>query len=164
MKPRVTEIIRAVGLGKSYDGVDPFYRDRGSACHKAIELYLKGTLDQDSIDESYRGHFEGFLKWWSDYKTNHWMSEWHLENDDFHGTIDLKTDGMLWDFKCSKAHDRVAEIQGAGYRKLALDNMISDVGFSVVQLPGDGTYKVIPYESPISLWEATWEIYKWKMK
>lgn len=157
-KPRVTEIIRAVGLGKDFTGVDTFYRDRGTACHKAIELYLADKLDLDSIDESYKGHFAGFLKWWEADKMSAFRTELHLENDDYQGTLDLEWAGIIYDFKCSKAHDKVAEIQGAGYKKL----LKSEAPFFVIQLPGDGTYEVIEYEAPIKLWDATWELWKWK--
>lgn len=160
LKPRVTEIIRKVGLGKDFTGVDTFYRDRGTACHKAIELYLKGNLDEESIDESYKGHFEGFLKFWNEHKFESFKTEVHLENKDYQGTVDIISDHGIYDWKCSKSHDKVAEIQGAGYKKLAK----SDFPFRVVQLPGDGSYEIVEYESPIALWDATWELYKWKTK
>lgn len=157
-KPRVTEIIRAVGLGKDFTGVDTFYRDRGTACHKAIELYLKNQLDESSIDECYRGHFEGFMKFWKENKLGIFKAEVHLENENYQGTLDFITDDAIWDWKCSKAHDRVAEIQGAGYKTLAK----VDVPFRVVQLPGDSSYEVIEYASPPYLWDATWTLYQWK--
>jgi len=160
-KPRVTEIIRAVGLGKDFSQIDPFYRDRGTACHKAIELYLKGTLDLESIDDCYKGHFEGFLAWWEIAKGKGKIeSELHLENEDYQGTIDLLYGGYIYDFKCSKSHDPVAEIQGAGYRKLVGNGS----PFVVIQLPGDGSYKRTDYASPVKLWDAVWEIYCWKTK
>lgn len=157
-KPRVTEILRKLGLSKSYDGVDPFYRDRGTACHKAIDLYLKDELDESSIDESYRGHFEGFLKFYSENPLGMSESEVHLENDDYQGTIDLVSEFGIYDWKCSKSHDKVAEIQGAGYKKLAKNNQ----PFRVIQLPGDGSYEIFEYEAPVALWDATWRLWQWK--
>lgn len=163
-KPRVTEIIRAVGLGKDFTGIDPFYRDRGTAVHKCIELYLAGNLDESSIDPNCQPYFDGFLKWWAEYKTDTFTSELHLENDDYQGTLDLVTGiddcQQIWDFKCSKSHDRVAEVQGAGYKNL----LETGEPFRIVQLPGDGSFKVIEYESPIALWDATWTLYQWKSK
>lgn len=156
--PRVTEIIRAVGLGKDFSQIDPFYRDRGTATHMAINMYLNGTLDESTIDLSYKDHFAGFLKFWKDYGCDKFSSEQHVENKDYQGTIDLVMKGKLWDFKCSKSHDKVAEIQGAGYKNL-LDNLEP---FIVVQFPGDGSYKLIEYEAPVSLWDATWRLYRWK--
>lgn len=165
-KPRVTEIIRAVGLGKDYRNVDNFYRDRGTAVHKAIELYLADKLDLDSIDESYKGHFAGFLKWWETVLKRDvppaFKTEVHLENNEYHGTIDLILHGKVVDFKCSKSHDKVAEIQLAGYKKLLGHHSVDVAPALVVQFPGDGTYEVIEYEAPIKLWDATWELYKWK--
>lgn len=158
VKPRVTEILRKLGLSKSYDGVSDFYRDRGTACHKAIELYLSGELDESSIDESYKGHFEGFLKFQKENSLGIFQTEVHLENEDYQGTIDLISEHGIYDWKCSKSHDKVAEIQGAGYKKLAKSNL----PFRVVQLPGDGSYEVIEYESSTELWDAVWKLWEWK--
>lgn len=160
-KPRVTDIIRALGLSKDYAGISPFYRERGIAVHKCIELFFKGTLDEESIDEVCKPYFEGFKKWWAEYscKTGLIQSELHLENDDYQGTLDLCVADAIYDFKCSKSHDRAAEIQGAGYKNL----LETDSPFTVIQLPGDGSYKLIEYESSIALWDATWTLYQWKM-
>jgi hypothetical protein len=46
---RVTEAIRAAGLF-NYDGLDPFYADRGTAIHKAAEFDDRGTLDEGTVD------------------------------------------------------------------------------------------------------------------
>lgn len=156
-KPRVTEIIKAVGLGKDFSGVDPFYKERGSAVHLAIHYYLKGTLDLDSLDPACKPYFEGFLKWWEKNKTDKFESEVTVENEDYYGTPDLVTT-RIWDFKCSKSHDPVAELQGAGYKKLKNNAE----PFTVVQLPGDGSYKEIEYKSHWYLWDAVWELYCWK--
>jgi len=48
--PGVTGIIRAAGL-MDVTGFNDYARDRGTAVHKAIELYERGTLDVDSLDE-----------------------------------------------------------------------------------------------------------------
>lgn len=157
-KPRVTDILRKVGLSKNYEGISDFYKERGTACHRAIELYLQDDLDESSIDESYKGHFDGFLRFWKEQKIAQFTSELHLENDDYQGTVDFVGDGRIFDWKCSKAHDRVAEIQGAGYKKL----LGNDQPFTVVQLPGDGTYELVEYSAPIALWDATWLLWQWK--
>src|ERR1035437_68029 len=62
--PSVSSILQKVGLTKNYDGVDPYYRDRGVATHKAIELYLKGILDPTSLDIAIKPQFEAFLSYW----------------------------------------------------------------------------------------------------
>lgn len=159
-KPRVTEIIRAVGLSKSYDGIDPFYRERGTAVHRAVQLELEGTLDEATLDEVCVPYLEGFRKFWKELGAKAFATEQHMENDDFHGTIDLIADGVIYDYKCSKSHDRAAEVQGCGYKKLANN----DKPFRVVQLPGDGSYRIFEYNSPVYLWDSVWQVYKWKMK
>src|ERR1041384_2280356 len=61
--PGVSEILQRVGLVKDYKGIDPYYRDRGIATHKAIELYLKGTLDIESLDPAVKPCFEAFMSY-----------------------------------------------------------------------------------------------------
>lgn len=159
LKPRVTDVLKKVGISKDFTGIDPFYADRGRAVHACIELYLKGTLDESSVDEVCRPYFDGFLKFWDKFKFEPFTTELHLENDDYQGTIDLLSDHGIYDWKCSKSHDRAAEIQGAGYKKLAKSNF----PFRVVQFPGDGSYKVFEYKAPIELWDCVWKLYQWKI-
>ena len=59
--PSVSTIINDL-LGSDYSNIDPFYANRGTAVHKAIELYLSGSLDKASLDEHVSPYFEAFLK------------------------------------------------------------------------------------------------------
>src|ERR1035437_3351149 len=121
--PGVSEIMQKVGLTKNFDGVDPFYRDRGIATHKAIELYLKGILDPTSLDPAIKPQFEAFLQFW-DKHMNEKILALEVPMVDqaatFAGTPDLITDAAIYDWKCSKAHDKVAELQGQAYKILGL--------------------------------------------
>jgi hypothetical protein len=49
----ITGALRAAGKQKSFDGVPTFYRDRGKAVARAIELHELGDLDEDSIDPTH---------------------------------------------------------------------------------------------------------------
>jgi len=46
----VTDILGSVGFLPSFEFVDDFYRERGSAIHKAIELDIMGVLDEETVD------------------------------------------------------------------------------------------------------------------
>lgn len=55
--PEVSDILEGSGLFVSFDGIDPFYAERGSAVHKAIALDTIGNLDESSLDPAIEGFF-----------------------------------------------------------------------------------------------------------
>lgn len=167
-KPGVNEIMRIVGLNKDWSGVDTFYRDRGTAVHKAINLHLMGTLDPDSVDPVVvKPYLDQFIAW---HKANPSagliFSERPLysEAGDFCGTVDLIMDGVIWDFKCSKKLDREGERQykrvGAGYRSLVRDAIGATLPFKLMLLTGEGPAKILSWECPFELWDAVLTLYR----
>lgn len=59
----VTKTISEIGFMPSYQPADlDFYLARGSAIHKATELYDLGTLDEESIDPRISGYLESWKK------------------------------------------------------------------------------------------------------
>lgn len=54
----VTEVLRGQGFLPDYAKLDPFYRERGTAVHLAIQLDLHGDLDDDSLDENVQPYVE----------------------------------------------------------------------------------------------------------
>jgi hypothetical protein len=48
--PSTTQILKATNLYPDYSFVDPYYLTRGTYIHRAIELYEKGTLDEERLD------------------------------------------------------------------------------------------------------------------
>jgi hypothetical protein len=58
--PGLSEVLQKVGLVKSYRGIDPFYANRGIAVHRANELWLKGDLDEASLDPVCEPFFRAF--------------------------------------------------------------------------------------------------------
>jgi len=58
--PSVTQILKAVGASPDMSGINPYYAQRGTALHKAIELWHRGKLDVDSIHEDIRPYFDAF--------------------------------------------------------------------------------------------------------
>ena len=156
--PGVTSILKAIGLSKDFSGVDTFYRDRGVAVAYAIELFLKGTLDESSLDPVLVPYFDGFRQYWDKFaskpiaieKTNYHQELWYA------GKIDLVTDKRIIDWKCSKSHDPVAELQGEAYKL-----MWGKLPFDVVQFPGDGSYKVFEYGDKTDIWPAVMKTFQW---
>lgn len=59
----VTRVIEAGGLSPKFDGVDPFYRDRGTAVHKATEYEERRTLDERNLDSQISPYLKGYRAW-----------------------------------------------------------------------------------------------------
>ena len=62
--PGVSEIIEGAGLTdpNAQKYYTKFHADRGTAVHKACELYDKGILDEDSLDPEVVGYLEAYKK------------------------------------------------------------------------------------------------------
>ncbi len=164
--PGVSEILQKVGLSKDYSQIDPFYRDRGIATHKAIELHLKGILDPASLDPAVKPCFQAFLAYWKGRSEPILALEKPMADlsDSFAGTPDLITHKAIYDWKCSKSHDRVAELQGQAYQCLAIDNHILGTPFIVVELHDDGSFSEYPYGDNCKEWGDVMSLYRWKTK
>lgn len=160
--PSVSEILKTLGLSKDFTSADTFYRDRGKAGHKCIELYLKGDLDESSIDPILVPFFDGFRRYWDEHKEEIEAIETVRYNDDWAGTIDLLTAKRVIDWKFSKSHDKVAELQGEGYKQLTDDHGVNWREFRVVVFPGDGTFEIFDYGTEVENWNAVMRIYRWK--
>lgn len=162
--PGVSEILKTVGLGKDFSGVDDFYRQRGVAVHKAIELFIGGVLDESSVHPLWEPYFTGFRRFIGKRSLPGGYCELPLYSEEFGfaGTVDLYLPGIgIFDYKCSKSADLVAKFQGDAYRLLIAENFGDNVPFRVVQLPGDGTYQLISYTEK-NLWESVMELYREK--
>lgn len=169
--PSVSHILKTLKLSKDYFGVDTFYRDRGIAVHKAIELYVHNDLDEKTLDPFVVPYFEGFKKWWEKENIRHPGQQVHVEVPlyserlGFAGTIDMVLNGFIWDFKCSKDPDRAAELQGAMYQQLWADNFGELLPFRVVRLPWESEKDTIDYHTKDpNIAEWVMGMYRWKMK
>lgn len=156
--PGVTSILKAIGLSKDYSSVDEFYRDRGIAVALAIELYLKGTLDEKTLDPVLLPYFDGFRRYWDKHGEKPVAIEEHKGNKElwFAGKVDLVTGSKIIDWKCSKSHDKVASLQGEAYKVLW-----GKLPFDVVQFPGNGTYEECPYGDGTKYWESVMNVFEW---
>jgi|SRR6267142_4393602 len=167
--PSVSAILRETGQSKDWSAVPDFYRDRGSAVHKAIELWIKGELDETSLDPVIVPYFEQFKAWTLKESVAGLLlaeSPFYSETLKYAGTIDLIANHVIWDIKCSKKLDKASEFQysaqGSAYRTLVKENMGLDLPFKVLLLTGEGDAKVVPLYAPFVLWENIVGIYNIK--
>jgi hypothetical protein len=59
--PSVTTIISS-GLSLDYSRIDPWYAEFGTAVHKAVELFVIGTLDEETMMPEIEPYLLGFKK------------------------------------------------------------------------------------------------------
>lgn len=80
--PRVTQILKDVGLGADFSHVPParleYARMRGEALHLAIRYHHEGTLDEASLHPDVRSGFEAYLRFLADTKHEPIASEIEL--------------------------------------------------------------------------------------
>jgi hypothetical protein len=60
--PSTTGILQAVGIYKPSGFADEYDMWVGSASHRAIELYCKGTLDENNLDKQLRPRLDAYRK------------------------------------------------------------------------------------------------------
>lgn len=166
IKPGANQILKAVAPPKDWGQVPEYYRDRGLAVHAAIDLYLKGQLDEESLDPACIPYFNQFRAWLhKNEAAGLVMSERPLYSEpyDFCGTVDLIINGTIFDYKCSKKIDKDAEKQyrrlGSAYRMLVKHDLGLDLPFKLMLLTGEGDAKVLSWECPLSTWDAVMTIY-----
>lgn len=173
--PSVSEILQKVGLTKDFKGIDPYYRDRGIATHKAIEFYLNGVLDETSLDPAVKPHFEAFRSYQAARPMGKILG---IEkplcdlSECFAGTPDLVTEIAVYDWKCSKNHDKAAELQGQAYKNLIFLNWMrvgrslkipGNLPFIVVELHDDGSFEEFNYGPDYEEWSSVMSLYRWKL-
>lgn len=167
--PGVTEILRETGQAKDWSDVPAYYRERGSAVHKAVELWIKGTLDEESLDPVIVPYFEQFTGWARKKgMAGLWLAEnsYGSEKMVYAGTIDLIANQTIYDIKCSKKLDNSStwqySMQGAAYRTLAKENLGHDYPFCVLLLTGSGEAVEVPLVCSYRAWGHIMGIYNEK--
>lgn len=72
--PGCTSVLTAVGAAPTFWFLTPdeleYYRSRGQAVHKMIELYIKGTLDKRTIPHEIKPYLIGWERFCNDYDVN----------------------------------------------------------------------------------------------
>ena len=164
--PGVSKILQKLGLVKSYEGVDPFYAQRGSAVHKCIELDLAGTLDEESVAEELKPFLAAWRKFVKEtgFKTLGCEQVVYSPTERFCTTYDhlglLNNQLTVIDTKCTKSHDKGADYQVCGQAYALMDNGQVVQGQGILELHDDGTYDYYAYEVDLTIWESVMKLYR----
>lgn len=169
--PGVSHILKTTGITRDYERVDNFYRERGIHVHKAIELYTKGTLDEDSLDtENVLPYFNAYLAFLKKYTYTPKHSELMLYSEEYNfaGTIDqysaLDSHLGIGDFKVTENSDKAADIQMCGYAVLIKENFHQWPEFRMaLELHGDETFDPLFYRTNPLIWKSVMDLYAWKV-
>lgn len=168
--PGVTEIIGEAGLyGNAARWFDDYSRDRGTAVHDAIRLYLKGTLDIDHFNlecEPIKGYLESYMRFEADTGFKPFQVEHAMYNHTYKvaGTADLigphQGDGSILDIKTSISIHPAEAIQLAGYELTWGERMKR---YSL-HLGADGKYRLMPWTDrrDRDIFLAAVAVYNWR--
>lgn len=137
--PRVTEIVRTVAPAWQ---CDEWYLQRGTACHLAIALMLKGQLDWASVDPIIEGRVRAVQRFVKDVDATPLFIESKITGSGYEGTPDLVA--LIGGFRCvvdwkGGAIQPAAQLQLAAY-SLAVGNIDRVVA---VETKDDASYKCI---------------------
>lgn len=153
--PSVSEIIKPL---EDYSMVDPLAMHRaaefGTNVHKAIELYLKGLLDEEKLDEGLRKPLNGFKAWFVPLLSGEAWGEVGLPEDfaseekhyhkklKYAGTIDLiiRADSII-DFKTRKYNPVVDPVRLAAYKAMLPD--FPPLSTNVLEIDVEGNCKLV---------------------
>ncbi len=137
--------------------------DRGNYVHRACEMYLWETLDEDSLTEESKPYIQGFKKFMDDtgFLAEHTEARVHHSKLLYAGTMDLggvlpvrgrmkKPRRVLIDLKTTFKLLQSVGPQTAAYFEAWNSTHEKDEQFTErygLQLKKDGTYKLQPYTS-----------------
>jgi hypothetical protein len=174
--PSVSQILKSIGITRDFDRVDPFYRERGTYVHKAVEFHIKNTLDEESIDhENVWPYLKAFQTFESTegYCVKHTEIPLYSRKYGFAGTLDhlaefedrrFLGEGIA-DLKVTERSDKAADIQLCLYAELYYENYGKWPAFRMIlELHGDKTAKPIFYTAnPRKICNAIMRLYEWKI-
>lgn len=172
-KPHITDVLSFTQLSKPYEGVDPWYAERGKAAHQACKFINEGILDDESISEEIAGYVKAYRCWLAESLFIHEASELPLYSKlhDFVGTLDLigslpGIGRVVIDIKTSSSIDPAVEIQ-VGAQAILWNHNFQEkplMGRFVLQLKKDGTYRLkdITHINEFLFLDAL-KLYHWKM-
>ena len=153
--PSVTTVIKEI-LNIEYPDYAIYHATRGTYVHKAIELWFKGVLDFETVDEAVKPYLDSFIKFQEKAKIEPVILEERFadKNISFAGTVDIvgkvKGKTYLFDIKTGQKQDSY-NAQMAGYKKLLNDNDINIDGIYILDLKPAGC-KVIKVENIEKYW------------
>jgi hypothetical protein len=158
----VTQALAEAGLSDAGRFAEPWHAERGRKVHLLCHLFDHGHLDMTSIDPRLEPYFAGWPRFCLDHNWEPWYSETPLSSVLFSSTYRFA--GTPDKFGKADAHWTIIEIKtGCLPRSTGLQLAGQEVLFrehaevkaavaggsirrAAVLLPGDGTYKMVPYE------------------
>lgn len=164
--PSVTQVLKAVNIHQDSAFTNEYDMWVGTASHKAIELHLKGTLDESTLDVRLRPRLDAFKEFQA--MTGFKMTE--SENPRYHegvlvaGTPDIvglfpNNTLAIIDEKSGSVRPSTA-IQTAGYAFLLREPRARRFG---IQLKTNGKFSMIEFTDSFDhkIWVQALSIYSW---
>ena len=132
--------------------VEDWYLERGTALHRAIQLDMQGKLDRDTIDPSYEGKFNAYLKFQTEVGIEPEFIEKMLASKryGFAGTLDCigYINGVRWliDWKGSVQSSVLLQLGGyfCLWEELSLTPIASA---AAVELKDNGNYSMNTFDA-----------------
>lgn len=151
--PSVTTVMKTLS-NELYHGIDEGVlnaaAERGTAVHNAIENYVKFEIED--IAPAFRGYFEGFKRWWEEYKPIPLGTECRVYHKimRYAGTVDMpciiRGKVICVDYKTSAAINKMLTgVQLEAYSKAYESHGFPFDGKAIVHLKNDGTYQMENY-------------------
>jgi len=165
--PAVTKVLEGMGFVDS-TWFDEWSRTRGSYVHKAVELYNKGELLEEDLDE----RLAPYLDAWRRFKQNSNIiilnSELQVHSDIYRyaGTLDIECtindNQAIIDLK-SGIVAPVTALQLAAYVMARYENYYSVKRYGLSLKGGRPT--IVPFEnfSDFGVWQAIMAVYNYKL-
>lgn len=169
--PSVTQVLgQLVDLSMIPRDVLERKRQIGQWVHAAIELDLNDDLDEESIDDEWRGYFDGWRKFKAESGFVMQEAEQQVFSPKFGyaGTLDLlgelpKLGQALIDTKCTAMLYPTVGPQTAAYAEA---RGVTKAGRFALQLKPNGTYNLHPCKdrSDFGVFTAALTLFNWRAK
>lgn len=170
--PNVTRVLEPL---EHFDKVPPsileYASERGTAVHRATELYDTGELDEASLDDELVPYLEGWKKFLdeSGFQILRIERRVYHERYRYAGTLDrqgiLGDDPWIIDIKTVSQLSPVTGLQTAAYADPAHeDKRTKAPRRGAVQLRPDGTYRLKEYreQTDFAVFLAALNLYNWR--
>jgi hypothetical protein len=172
-KPHITDVLKDLELSKNFEGIDPWYAERGKAVHLAVRFLNEKRLKTESLDEEIKPFIESYQKWLtvSGFTPEVWEVPLYSELHDFVTTLDLigtlNGERILIDLKTSSSLDPAVELQTAG-QQIAWEenNRLKPIAKRfALKLMSDGTVAKLKDCTDVNvyLFLDALKVWRWKM-
>lgn len=164
----VTDALKLAGMSDGFP-VAEYYLWMGTARHKAIELWTKGTLDLDSVHADILPSVEAYLEFERNTGFKPVAAEKEAWNDALRVASRLDLLGVFPD-----GHEAIVELKSGAVSKVAgLQTAGQDIALGLprrkrfgLSVPGTGKPRVVPFTSSddYGLFLSCLNIAHWKMQ